>query len=78
MKYQRPRYTYVEMAYYTTREAQNDPNHGTFFYPKCCGKRLYSVKDKWAYDGVLCPNCNSKYKKVILRLADEERMENKE
>lgn len=58
----------VEYATYTTRPALNDPHHGTFFYTSCCDNRMYSVRDKMSYDGVLCPKCNlKKRKKVILR-----------
>lgn len=63
-----------EEAYYTTRPSIN--GHGTFFYTTCCGNRMYSVNDKYAYDGCLCPKCAWILKKdVVLRLAEEEREE---
>ena len=61
----------IEKATYKTRPSIN--GKGTFFYTSCCGNRMFSVKDKWAYDGCYCPKClwNGKY--VVLRLAEEER-----
>lgn len=67
----------TETATYTTRPATN--GHGTFFYPSCCHERLYSIKDKWAYDGALCPACYSNgFKKVILRLHEDERNDDRD
>ena len=59
-------------ATYTTRPSVN--GHGTFYYTTCCRNRMYSVRDKYAYDGCLCPRCAMIFKKkVVLRLADAER-----
>ena len=59
-------------ATYTTRPSVD--GHGTFYYTTCCGNRMYSVRDKYAYDGCLCPRCAMVFKKkVVLRLADAER-----
>ena len=41
-------------------------NKGTFFYVHCCGKTLYSVRDKMAYHGKLCPCCLNKNKYTTL------------
>lgn len=57
-------------ATYTTRPAENDHHHGTYFFTSCCGNRMYSVKDKMAYNGALCPKCYSQdCKKVALFFA---------
>jgi len=59
-------------ATYTTRPSTD--GHGTFYYTTCCRNRMYSVRDKYAYDGCLCPRCAWVFKKkVVLRLADAER-----
>ena len=59
-------------ATYITRPSVD--GHGTFYYTTCCRNRIYSVRDKYAYDGCLCPWCAWVFnKKVVLRLADAER-----
>lgn len=59
-------------ANYATRPSID--GHGTFYYTTCCGNRMYSVRDKYAYDGCLCPRCARVFKKkVVLRLVDAER-----
>ena len=30
--------------------------HGTFYFTSC-GHKMYSVRDKMAYNGCLCPAC---------------------
>lgn len=57
----------METATYTTRPAEHDPHHGTFYYTTCCGNRLYSVRDKMAYDDKICPTCYYHYKMVTLK-----------
>ena len=62
----------AEEATYITRPSVDGP--GTFYYTTCCGNRMYSVKDKYAYDGCLCPRCAwILHKNVVLKLADAER-----
>ena len=57
-------------ATYTTRPAENDPNHGTFFFTSCCNNVMYSVRGKMSYNNALCPKCDFiKHKKVILQFA---------
>ena len=59
-------------ATYTTKPSVD--GYGTFYYTTCCGNRMYSARDKYAYDGCLCPRCAWIFKKkVVLRLADAER-----
>lgn len=40
-------------TYQTTSEKHGN---GTFFFTDC-GHKIYSVKDKMAYHGCLCPGC---------------------
>lgn len=38
-----------------------------YFIHHVHGNRMYSVKGKMAYDRCLCPRCNYKHNKVVLK-----------
>lgn len=60
----------ISKAFYTYRDEHL--GRGGFYYTKCCGNRMYSIKgDPKLYDGSLCPKCYIKNKKVILFLKEE-------
>lgn len=44
----------MEIATYQTTEEKN--RNGTYFFTDC-GHKMYSIKDKMAYHGCLCPSC---------------------
>ncbi len=52
----------MENETYTTKSTKN----GTFFFTSC-GHTLFSIKDKYAYDGCLCPACLNKGIMMTLR-----------
>ena len=49
-------------TYQTTSEAHGN---GIYFFTDC-GHRMYSVRDKMAYHGCLCPACINNGKMVTL------------
>lgn len=57
----------------TYQYVEEKHGNGMFFFTSCCGNRMYSVKDKYAYDGAYCPKCYMKNRVVVLHLADAER-----
>lgn len=58
-------------ATYTTREEAH--GKGMFFYTRCCGNRMYSVRnDPMLYHGAYCPKCYWEGKNIILYMTDTE------
>ena len=49
----------------TYRITQEVNGNGTYFFTDC-GNRMYSMKNKMAYHGKLCPGCLYKGKQVTL------------
>jgi len=47
---------YKEIEYYVTRPERY--NGGTFFFTKTCKNEMYSVSNKYRYDGRMCPKCH--------------------
>ena len=45
--------------------------NGTYFFTDC-GHRMYSIRDKMAYHGCLCPACFLKGKRVTLYIRGSE------
>lgn len=61
------------MNYATYQYIPEKNGKGTFYYPDCCGHRMYSVNGPEAYHGCLCPKCfmNGKMTTLYLRGTDE-------
>ena len=53
------------MTYETYQTTPEVSGNGTYFFTDC-GHRMYSVRDKMAYHGCLCPACFCKGKMTTL------------